>query len=49
MNALGFKAEAGLVLPGVSPAHFMAVALGPVTPSGTVAYHEAFQVCRFCS
>ena len=38
----GFKAEAGLVLPGVPPEYFMASAFGSVLPRGTVAYHEAF-------
>ena len=38
----GFKAEAGIVLPGVPPEYFMAKAFGPVRPSGNVAYHEAF-------
>jgi putative acetyltransferase len=38
----GFKATAGLTLPGVSPEHCMAVAFDSSVPSGTVAYHDAF-------
>lgn len=38
----GFKAEPTLVLPGVPPAYFQALAFGPQLPSGTVHYQEAF-------
>ena len=38
----GFKAEAALVLPGVPPQYFQALAFGSSMPSGTVAYDEAF-------
>lgn len=38
----GFKAEAGIVFPGVPPEYFMATVFGSVLPSGNVAYHEAF-------
>ncbi|KAF9313253.1 hypothetical protein BG003_005467 [Podila horticola] len=38
----GFKAEPGLVLPGVPPEYFQALSFGSELPSGTVRYHEAF-------
>lgn len=38
----GFKAEPGLVLPGVPPVYFMAMSFGPAVPQGDVAYHAAF-------
>lgn len=40
----GFAPVPGLVLPGVPPEYFMAIAFAPATPQGTVAYHEAFDV-----
>lgn len=41
-SRFGFKAEPGLALPGVPPAYFQALALGPALPRGTVSYHDAF-------
>lgn len=38
----GFAARAGLVLPGVPAAYFMARALSGELPQGEVAYHAAF-------
>lgn len=38
----GFRAEPGLVLPGVPPEYFQAVSFGSSSPRGTAAYHEAF-------
>lgn len=39
----GFRAEAGLALPGIPPEYFQALAFGGAAlPSGVVAYHEAF-------
>ncbi|MBB2777389.1 UNVERIFIED_ORG: putative acetyltransferase [Comamonas terrigena] len=38
----GFRAEPGLVLPGVPPAYFQAVALGTAVPCGTVSYDASF-------
>lgn len=38
----GFKAVPGLVLPGVPPEYFMALAFGAEVPQGCVAYHAAF-------
>lgn len=38
----GFAAEASLVLPGVPPEYFQAIAFTGVVPAGTVVYHEAF-------
>lgn len=40
----GFKAEAGLVYPGVPPEYFQVLSLDGSTPRGTVSYHEAFEV-----
>ncbi|NJN85853.1 MAG: N-acetyltransferase [Leptolyngbyaceae cyanobacterium SL_7_1] len=40
----GFKAEASLVLPGVSPEYFQAIAFGNQIPSGFVSFHESFHV-----
>ena len=34
--------ESGLILPGVPPAYFQALAFGAAVPRGEVAYHEAF-------
>lgn len=39
----GFKAVPGLVLPGVPPENFMALAFGVEMPQGSVAYHAAFE------
>lgn len=41
-HRFGFKPEAGLVLPGVAPEYFQAIAFAAVIPNGTVAYHTAF-------
>lgn len=38
----GFRAEPGLVLPGVPPEYFQAIAFGPSLPGGDVSYHAAF-------
>jgi len=40
----GFKADADLVLPGVPPEYFQAVAFSSSPAKGTVIYHEAFEV-----
>ena len=42
----GFANDAGLVLPDVPPEYFMALALRPPAPRGTVAYHPAFAATR---
>lgn len=39
----GFCATADLVLPGVPPAYFQALHLGPLLPRGIVTYHPAFE------
>ncbi|MCG2635223.1 MAG: N-acetyltransferase [Gammaproteobacteria bacterium] len=38
----GFRAEPGLVLPGVPPEYFQALLFGPLLPQGSVSYHAAF-------
>ncbi len=38
----GFKPVSSLVLPDVPPEYFQALSFGDSFPSGTVAYHEAF-------
>jgi len=38
----GFKAVAGLELPGVPPEYFQALLLQGNCPQGTVSYHQAF-------
>jgi len=38
----GFKPEPALVLPGVPPEYFQALAFGSGVPRGTVTYHPAF-------
>lgn len=38
----GFRAEPGLVLPGVPPEYFQAITFGPSLPNGEVSYHAAF-------
>lgn len=38
----GFQAHAGLVLPGVPPGYFQAIAFGGTMPLGEVRYHQAF-------
>jgi predicted N-acetyltransferase YhbS len=40
----GFRAEAGLVLPGVPAEYFQALGFAGRVPPGEVAYHEAFDV-----
>lgn len=40
----GFRAVPGLVLPGVPPEYFQALAFNGPLPHGEVAYHEAFDV-----
>jgi putative acetyltransferase len=39
----GFRAEPALVLPGVPPEYFMALAFAGPVPAGTVRYSEAFE------
>jgi len=39
----GFKVAPALVLPGVPPAYFMALALAGTLPAGTVQYSQAFE------
>jgi putative acetyltransferase len=41
-SRFGFRAEPSLVLPGVPPEYFQAIALQGAVPSGTVSYHDAF-------
>lgn len=38
----GFRAEPGLVLPGVPPEYFLALSFGRSLPRGSVRFHEAF-------
>lgn len=38
----GFRAEPGLVLPGVPPEYFQALPFRRDLPSGAVSYHDAF-------
>lgn len=38
----GFKAEPALVLPGVPPEYFQAIAFRGAVPAGSVSYHQAF-------
>ncbi|ABO24672.1 GNAT family N-acetyltransferase [Shewanella loihica] len=40
----GFAPKAGLILPGVPEAYFLACKLGGEWPQGEVSYHDAFQV-----
>jgi putative acetyltransferase len=42
----GFRVEPGLLLPGVPPGYFQAMTLCGPLPSGTVAYHGAFEALR---
>jgi putative acetyltransferase len=39
----GFKADPDLILPGVPPGYFQAVAFSSAKAKGTVAYHQAFE------
>lgn len=41
-SRFGFAPAPGLVLSGVPPEYFQAIAFTPATPQGTVAYHGAF-------
>lgn len=43
-SRFGFRAEPGLLLPGVPAEYFQAVAFQGAVPHGAVAYHEAFDV-----
>jgi putative acetyltransferase len=43
-SRFGFKSEPMLVLSGVPPAYFQALAFAEPLPSGVVSYHQAFQV-----
>lgn len=38
----GFQAESSLVLPGVAPENFQAIAFAGSPPTGVVAYHDSF-------
>lgn len=38
----GFRAEPGLVYPGLPPEYFQAISFTATLPRGTVSYHEAF-------
>src|SRR5690606_18120735 len=38
----GFTVEPSLVLPGIPPEYFQAIAFTGPVPAGTVTYHEAF-------
>lgn len=38
----GFQAVPSLILPGVPPEYFQAIAFYGLVPTGTVAYHESF-------
>jgi predicted N-acetyltransferase YhbS len=40
----GFKADSGLELPGLPAEYFQALAFGDELPTGTVRYHQAFDV-----
>ncbi|AXK39113.1 GNAT family N-acetyltransferase [Crenobacter cavernae] len=42
----GFARRAGLTLPGVPPAFFLALAFEDSQPAGEVAYHPAFDSCK---
>jgi putative acetyltransferase len=42
----GFRHDSNLVLPGVPPEYFQALALDSSRPYGTVSYHEAFSARR---
>jgi predicted N-acetyltransferase YhbS len=39
----GFRPHAGLILPGVPPEYFQALAFGGAIPDGEVRYHAAFE------
>ncbi len=39
----GFRAHAGLTLPGVAPEYFQALSFGGELPEGIVEYHKAFE------
>jgi putative acetyltransferase len=41
-HRFGFKPEPGLVLPGVPPEYFQALAIDGPVPAGIVVYHHAF-------
>ncbi len=40
----GFNPEPSLVLPGVPPEYFQVIAFRGLVPSGTVSYHDSFNV-----
>lgn len=42
----GFMPDPDLILPGVPPEYFQALALGPTRPRGIVTYHPAFDATR---
>lgn len=41
-SRFGFVADPGLVLPGVPPGYFQAMAFNGSLPAGTVSHHDAF-------
>lgn len=41
-SRFGFNAEPSLVLPGVPPEYFQAIAFAGLLPTGEVSYHESF-------
>ncbi|KAF5271476.1 hypothetical protein FQR65_LT05096 [Abscondita terminalis] len=43
-SRFGFKANSGLLFPGVAPEYFQAVTFVGETPIGKVFYHKAFNV-----
>jgi predicted N-acetyltransferase YhbS len=43
-SRFGFRQEPALILPGVPPEYFMAIAFRGSMPAGTVAYHASFEV-----
>jgi putative acetyltransferase len=43
-SRFGFKAEPSLVLPNIPPEYFQVISFGARIPSGTVSFHESFNV-----
>jgi putative acetyltransferase len=43
-SRFGFRPAPALILPGVPPEYFQAMAFGPTTARGVVSYHDAFKV-----
>jgi putative acetyltransferase len=42
----GFRADGGLILPGVPPEYFQAISFDSSKPRGVVSYHAAFTVAE---